>query len=189
MDTILALAGLIVLISVPVILGLIYLELRQRRMFGPRSIISTEHQVNNDTAAIAMSLQVELERLRADVHGALTGVSSDIGRVNEYLIREQSVIHQAPPAPVSLAVEPARTDPLQSQAISELYSALSKLDVAFLAVTSPVLLPGEDFDPDDDIPTEAFLWKAGMMLVQRHSTSQKCFRSGELRWMQQPGIS
>ena len=40
MDVLLGLAGLLVLISVPVILGLIYLELRQRRLFGPRSIIT-----------------------------------------------------------------------------------------------------------------------------------------------------
>jgi hypothetical protein len=160
MDVLLGLAGLVVLISVPVILGLIYLELRQRRLFGPRSII-TEAGGNftNDTAAIAMSLQAELERLRADVHGALTGVSTDIERVTEYLNREPVQVAQPQPQ-APLVIEAPRTDPERNTAISELYAALAKLDVAFLAVASPVLLPGEEFDPADDIPTEAFLWES-----------------------------
>ena len=41
MDTLLDLAAFVLLIAVPILLGLIYLELRQRRMFGPRSIIET----------------------------------------------------------------------------------------------------------------------------------------------------
>jgi hypothetical protein len=45
-------------------------------------------------------------------------------------------------------------------AIAELYSALSKLDVAFLAVTRPVLLPGEEFDGEEDLPIEAFRWES-----------------------------
>jgi hypothetical protein len=158
MDILLGLAGLVVLISVPVILGLIYLELRQRRMFGPRSIISQDHPISNDTAAIAMSLQAELERLRADFHGALTSVSSDLERVHESLSREPV----APPATIHIPVpaESTKPDPERTTAISELYAALSKLDVAFLAVASPIRLPGEDFDPSDDIPTEAFLWES-----------------------------
>ncbi len=82
MDVLLGVAALVVLISVPTLLGLIYLELRQRRMFGPRSIITNE-RANNDTAAIAMSLQAELERLRSDVHGILTAVSSNMEQVRE----------------------------------------------------------------------------------------------------------
>lgn len=158
MDIVLGLAGLLVLISVPVMLGLIYLELRQRRLFGPRSIISADHSINTDTAAIAMSLQAELERLRADVHGALTGVSTEIERITEFVSREPAPVAVAP-APQSVSDIP-RSDPERSAAVSALYSALSKLDVAFLAVASPVLLPGEDFDPETSVPTEAFLWES-----------------------------
>jgi len=160
MDTLLGLAGLLVLISVPVMLGLIYLELRQRRMFGPRSIISNEPQVNSDTAAIAMSLQAELERLRADFHLALNDVSTDLERVYDRVSREQPIIQPSPPPPMPAVIESPRIDPERNLAISELYAALSKLDVAFLAVASPVLLPGEEFDPAEALPTEAFLWES-----------------------------
>jgi hypothetical protein len=142
---------------VPTLLGLIYLELRQRRMFGPRSIITNE-RANNDTAAIAMSLQAELERLRSDVHGILTAVSSNMEQVREEIASREPVSIPAPVAqPLS---EPPRIDSDRSAAIVDLYSALSRLDVAFLAVTRPVLLPGEAFDGGDDLPTEALRWES-----------------------------
>jgi hypothetical protein len=157
MDVLLGVAALAVLISVPTLLGLIYLELRQRRMFGPRSIITNE-RANNDTAAIAMSLQAELERLRSDVHGILTAVSSNMEQVREEIASREPVSIPAPIAqPLS---EPPRIDSDRSAAIVDLYSALSRLDVAFLAVTRPVLLPGEAFDGGDDLPTEALRWES-----------------------------
>jgi hypothetical protein len=157
MDVLLGVAALVVLISVPTLLGLIYLELRQRRMFGPRSIITNE-RANNDTAAIAMSLQAELERLRSDVHGILTAVSSNMEQVREEIASREPVSIPAPIAqPLS---EPPRIDSDRSAAIVDLYSALSRLDVAFLAVTRPVLLPGEAFDGGDDLPTEALRWES-----------------------------
>jgi hypothetical protein len=157
MDTLLALAALVILASVPTLLGLIYLELRQRRMFGSRTIVSANHH-NGDTAAIAMTVQAELERLRADVHSALTSVSTDIERVREHVTnREPAGIadHMG-----SATMQPARHVAEQGVAIAELYSALSKLDVAFLAVTRPVLLPGEEFDGEEDLPIEAFRWES-----------------------------
>jgi hypothetical protein len=157
MDVLLGVAALVVVISVPTLLGLIYLELRQRRMFGPRSIITNERP-NNDTAAIAMSLQAELERLRADVSGVLAAVSSNVERVRDEIVNREQI---PAPAPVAMsASEPPRIDSDRSAAIAELYSALAKLDVAFLAVTRPVLLPGEAFDLDDDLPGDAFRWES-----------------------------
>ena len=81
MDVLLGVAALVVLISVPTLLGLIYLELRQRRMFGPRSIITNE-RANNDTAAIAMSLQAELERLRSSVAAVQLRVGVEVDAVD-----------------------------------------------------------------------------------------------------------
>lgn len=156
MDVLLALGALVVIISVPTLLGLIYLELRHRRMFGPRSIINAEHG-NPDTAAIAMSVQAELERLRADVHGALTTVSTDLERVREQLVKREPVSIAAPAA--IQAHDQPRMDRDRETTVSELYSALSRLDVAFLAVARPVLLPGEPFDLNDDLPAEAFNWE------------------------------
>jgi hypothetical protein len=157
MDVLLGIAALVVLISVPTLLGLIYLELRQRRMFGPRSIITNERP-NNDTAAIAMSLQAELERLRSDVSGVLAAVSSNVERVRDEIVNREPI---PAPAPVAMpAPEAPRVDTDRSAVIAELYSALSKLDVAFLAVTRPVLLPGEAFDLDDDLPGDAFRWES-----------------------------
>lgn len=157
MEILLGLAALVVLVSVPTLLGLIYLELRQRRMFGPRSIINSDSS-NGDTAAIAMSLQTELERLRSDVRGALSGVSGDIERVHEHLAAREPVGIAAPAA--ASHPELLRPHGERAAAITELYSALSKLDVAFLAVARPVLLPGEPFDRDDDLPIEAFRWQS-----------------------------
>ena len=157
MDVLLGVAALVVLISVPTLLGLIYLELRQRRMFGPRSIITNERG-NNDTAAIAMSLQAELERLRSDVHGILTAVSSNMELVREEIASREPVSIAAPTA--QPLPEPIRIDTERSAAIAELYSALSRLDVAFLAVTRPVLLPGESYDDGDDLPAEALRWES-----------------------------
>ena len=156
MDTLLDLAAFVLLIAVPILLGLIYLELRQRRMFGPRSIIETGSS-REDTAAIAMSLQAELERLRSDVHGVLANVSSDIGQVRDQLASRETVSIAPPPAS-SAAGEP-RIDFDRAAAIAELYSALSKLDVAFLAVARPVLLPGEVFELEDELPAEALRWE------------------------------
>jgi hypothetical protein len=157
MDILLGLAALVVLTSVPTLLGLIYLELRQRRMFGPRAIVSSDHR-NGDTAAIAMTVQAELERLRADVHTALTAVSTDIERVREHVVTREPMGISAPAG--APAAEPSRMERDRVAAIANLYSALSKLDVAFLAVASPVLLPGEEFDIEDDLPIEAFRWES-----------------------------
>ena len=154
MDTVFDVVAIIVLISVPTLLGLIYLELRQRRMFGPRTIISADGG-SHDTAAIAMSLQAELERLRADVHGALTTVSSDIERVRDHMTNREPAGIVAPSPPTHDALRP---DSERVTAIAELYAALSRLDIAFLAVARPVLLPGEQFDIEDELPVEAFRW-------------------------------
>jgi hypothetical protein len=157
MDVLLGLGAFVVLLSVPTLLGLIYLELRQRRMFGPRSIISADSS-NSDTAAIAMSLQAELERLRTDVHGALSSVSTDIERVHDQLLNRDAV-GIAAPTPAAIAESP-RFDPDRATAQTELYGALSRLDIAFLAVARPVLLPGESFDLEQDLPTDAFRWES-----------------------------
>ena len=160
MDILLGLGALVVLISVPTLLGLIYIELRQRRMFGPRTIISADHSgsgaQNHELTGIAMTLQSELERLRADVHGAISAVSTDVGQVREHLINTPAV---AAPQVIGAATEP-RTDPQRTTAISELYAALSKLDVSFLAVSSPVLLPGEQFDAESELPREVYAWES-----------------------------
>lgn len=159
MDVLLGLGAFVVLISVPTLLGLIYLELRQRRMFGPRSIITTEASGSpaGDTAAIAMSLQAELERLRSDVHGALSAVSSDIERVRDHLANREAIGIAAPSPAV---VDAPRADSDRTATLAELYTALSRLDIAFLAVTRPVLLPGEAFDLEDELPVEAFRWES-----------------------------
>lgn len=159
MDVLLGLGALVVLISVPTTLGLIYLELRQRRMFGPRSIITTDASSSSasETAAIAMSLQAELERLRSDVHGALSSVSSDIERVRDHLANREAMSIAAPPPAVT---ETPRVDADRTATLAELYGALSKLDIAFLAVARPVLLPGEMFDLEDELPVEAFRWES-----------------------------
>ena len=156
MDILLGLGALVVLISVPTLLGLIYLELRQRRMFGPRSVISADHSVagNHELAGIAMTMQSELERLRSDVHGAITAVSTDVERVREHLVNTPAV---AAPQMVQPVADP-RGDSQRATAISDLYAALSKLDVSFLAVSSPVLLPGEPFDAESELPREAYSW-------------------------------
>lgn len=159
MDILLGLGALVVLISVPTLLGLIYLELRQRRMFGPRTIIPADHNPggkNQELAGIAMTLQSELERLRSDVHGAITAVSTDLERVREQLVKTPAA---AAPQAIGPVAEP-RTDPLRAAAISDLYAALSKLDVSFLAVSSPVLLPGEPFDAESELPREAYIWES-----------------------------
>ena len=158
MDILLGIAAVVVMISVPTVLSLIYLELRQRRMFGAREIFPTG-QVNNDTAAIAMSLQAEIERLRADVHGAMTAVSTDIERVRDHIANTPPAQVAAPAVPIAPDSHP-HIDVDRSTAISELYSALSRLDIAFLAVARPVLLPGEAFDLETDLPREAFLWES-----------------------------
>ena len=157
MDIVLGLGALVVLISVPTLLGLIYLELRQRRMFGPRSIIPADHGSggNHELAGIAMTLQSELERLRSDVHGAISAVSTDVERVREHLVSAPAV---SSPQVVHPLAEP-RGDSRRGAAISDLYAALSKLDVAFLAVSRPVLLPGEPFDLETDLPREAYAWE------------------------------
>ena len=157
MDILLGIAALVVMISVPTVLALIYLELRQRRMFAPREVY-TAPNANNDTAAIAMSLQSEIERLRADVHGAMTAVSTDIERVRDHLANTPPAQIPVPAAPLALEAH-QRVDTERWTAISELYSALSRLDIAFLAVARPVLLPGETFDLETDLPREAFLWE------------------------------
>ena len=157
MTTVIDILAVVIMIAIPAILGLIYLELRQRRMFGPRDIITAPAQ--NDVAAIAMSLQNELERLRADIRGSLSTVSTDLEEV-----RDQIAIAQVPPAPiVSAPVSPpppviSRPDPDRLSAISELYGALARLDTAFLAVSRPIMLPGEAFDPDLDLPANAMSW-------------------------------
>jgi hypothetical protein len=159
MDVLLGLGAFVVLLSVPTLLGLIYLELRQRRMFGPRSIITTDTSSSsaNDTAAIAMSLQAELERLRSDVHGALSAVSTDIEQVRDHLVKGDGArLAAASPA----LTEPPRLQVDRATALAELYGALSKLDIAFLAVARPVLLPGEAFDLEDELPIEAFKWES-----------------------------
>jgi hypothetical protein len=155
MDTLFDVVAIIVLISVPTLLGLIYLELRQRRMFGPRTIISADG-ASSDTATIAMSMQAELERLRADVHGALTTVSTDIERVRDQISTREPASMVAPGPPVHDSLRP---DTERGTAIGELYAALSRLDIAFLAVARPVLLPGEQFDIEDELPVEAFRWE------------------------------
>jgi hypothetical protein len=160
MDILLGLAALVVLISVPALLGLIYLELRQRRMFGPRSIISADHgpgvNSSHELASIAMSLQSELERMRSDVHGAISAVSTDVERVREHLVNLPAV--RTPQAePIRVSSEP-KIDPQRASAVADLYAALSKLDVTFLAVSRPVLLPGESFDEDTELPLEAYAW-------------------------------
>jgi hypothetical protein len=158
MDILLGLAALVVLISVPALLGLIYLELRQRRMFGPRSIISADHgsASSHELASIAMSLQTELERMRSDVNGAISAVSTDVEQVREYLVNLPAL--KAPqPEPIRVSSEP-KTDPQRATAVADLYAALSKLDVTFLAVSRPVLLPGESFDEDTELPLEAYAW-------------------------------
>lgn len=159
MDVLLGLGAFVVLLSVPTLLGLIYLELRQRRMFGPRSIITTDASSTavNETAAIAMSLQAELERLRSDVHGALSAVSTDIERVRDHL-ENGEMARLAVPQPV--VAESTRIPAERTAALAELYGALSKLDIAFLAVARPVLLPGETFDLEDELPVEAFQWES-----------------------------
>jgi len=159
MDILLGLAALVVLISVPTLLGLIYIEMRQRRMFGPRSIISADHNVanhNQELAGIAMTLQSELDRLRSDVHGAITAVSTDVERVREHLVNAPAVAA----APVAQSALEPRVDTQRAAAVSDLYAALSKLDVTFLAVSRPMLLPGEAFDADTDLPAEAFAWES-----------------------------
>jgi hypothetical protein len=142
---------------VPTLLGLIYLELRQRRMFGPRSIIPADHGSggNHELAGIAMTLQSELERLRSDVHGAIAAVSTDVERVREHLVNAPAV---SSPQVAHSTAEP-RSDSRRAAAISDLYAALSKLDVAFLAVSRPVLLPGEPFDIEAELPREAYAWE------------------------------
>ena len=159
MDVLLDVVAVVVLISIPIALGLIYLELRQRRMFGPREIYNANHMApNNESAAIAMSLQSEIERLRADVHGAMTAVSTDIEHVRDFLSNQTPVQIAAPTRSIE---EPApRVDNERAAAIAELYAALSRLDISFLAVARPVLLPGEAFDVDSDLPSEALLWES-----------------------------
>jgi hypothetical protein len=159
MDTLLGIFAGIIMMAVAVTLVLIYLELRHRRLFGPHDIYQSSPQpVQNDTAAIAMSLQSELERLRTDIHGSLTAVSTDLEQVRDQLaVTTQAHAHQ-PDAP--LVPEPVRIDPDRSGAITELYGALSSLDTAFLAVSQPMLLPGETFDDDLALPAEAFAWEA-----------------------------
>ena len=155
MDTLIGAVAIIILISIPALLGLVYLELRQRRLFGPHDIIQTP--TNNDTAAIAMSLQAELERLRAEIHGSLNAVSTDLERVRDQLA-VTATVQSRPAEPVKIA-EPERIDPDRLAAINELYDGLSALDTAFLAVSRPMLLPGEPFDPEQDLPIEAFTWE------------------------------
>lgn len=157
MDTLFDVVAIIVLISVPTVLGLIYLELRQRRMFGPRSIISADSP-SHDTATIAMNLQAELERLRADVHGALTTVSGDIERVRDHVLNREPA--SIAPGPTTIVPEATIFDPNRTAAISELYAALSKLDVAFMAVTRPAHLPGEQFDVEGELPVDAYRWES-----------------------------
>jgi hypothetical protein len=157
LDTLFDVVAIIVLISVPTLLGLIYVELRQRRMFGPRSIISADSS-SHDTAAIAMNLQAELERLRADVHGTLTTVSTDIERVRDHVLnREPTGIALGQN---SVSQEPNHFDPERAAAVSELYAALSRLDVAFMAVTRPAHLPGEQFDMEGELPVDAYRWES-----------------------------
>lgn len=162
MDTLLGIFAGIIMMVVAISLVLIYLELRHRRIFGshdvyPQPTVVTA-PIQNDTAAIAMSLQSELERLRADIHGSLTAVSTDLEQVRDQL----SVAAQAQsrlPEPVVVPELP-KPDPERTGAITELYGALSSLDTAFLAVSQPMLLPGETWDEDLTLPAEAFAWDA-----------------------------
>jgi hypothetical protein len=156
MDILVGVAAVVVMISVPTVLALIYLELRQRRMFGHHDII-TKVQPQGDFAAIAMTVQSELERLRAEIRGSLTAVSTDIEQVRESLANPPRT-EQAPAAPI--ATELHRLEPERASALAELYGALSALEIAFLAVSRPMLLPGEPFDPEIDLPSEAFTWES-----------------------------
>lgn len=158
MDILVGIAAVVVMISVPTVLGLIYVELRQVRLFGRRGTFGASTS-GNDTAAIAMSLQSEIERLRSDVHSAMTGLSTDLEQVRDHLSSHGAVSLTQIPATTVHDSAP-RLDAERASALSALYSALSRLDVAFLAVARPVLLPGETFDPDTDLPTEALRWES-----------------------------
>jgi hypothetical protein len=161
MDTLLGIFAGIIMMVVAISLVLIYLELRHRRLFGPAEIYQTAPvatPTHNDTAAIAMSLQSELERLRADIHGSLTAVSTDLEQVRDQLT--VAAASQASQPQATIVPDLPRPDPERSGAITELYGALSNLDTAFLAVSQPTLLPGESWDEDAALPAEAFDWQS-----------------------------
>jgi hypothetical protein len=47
----------------------------------------------------------------------------------------------------------------RAEVTADLYARLARLESALSAVTNPILLPGEGFEPPTELPTEALIWE------------------------------
>ena len=90
----------------------------------------------------------------ATLHGAIESLSTQSTSLFDELAAR-------PVAPVALPelINVSRTSG-PTGAVSELYAQLARLEVAFLNLANPVLLPGEPFENAEELPAETLRWES-----------------------------
>ena len=105
------------------------------------------------------TLPAEVDRLHgelATLSGAITALAGHSTSLSDELA--------ARPAPAQAPVLPELINVSRTSgptgAVSELYAQLARLEVAFLTLANPVLLPGEPFEHAEELPPETLRWES-----------------------------
>jgi hypothetical protein len=116
-----------------------------------------EEQLDMLQRAVAQQgdeLRADIHRLAADVtaRGALDDARRDgaIERLRGDLLAVLSA---------SAVDQTAGARTRQAEACADLYARLARLEASFAAVTNPILLPGEPYQPPGDFPPQALVWE------------------------------
>lgn len=105
------------------------------------------------------SLPAEVSRLHEEIatlSAAVRSLSSHATSLSDELAARPAPAHALALPDV---INVARTNG-PTGAVSELYAQLARLEVAFLNLANPVLLPGEPFENADELPAETLRWES-----------------------------
>ena len=124
------------------------------------------------------SLPEQVTRIHDELRtlqGSIGSLPAEIGRLHQELatlsesiqalcsqstaLAEELAARPAPPPALPDVISVTRTTG-PTGAVSELYAQLARLEVAFLNLANPVLLPGEPFENADELPPETLRWES-----------------------------